>query len=117
MLSRSCLAVLAVVLSAACVPAHAMVCMDKSMTLDEVVDTITDGGEFEYPGKDGSTFGNREGLLPRQNRGYYREYTVRTPGESDRGALRIVCGGQPVTNTAECYYTADHYATFRRIRP
>ena len=82
----------------------------------QLLTLIARGSPFRYS-KDGVTFGNREGILPRQARGYYREYTVRTPGESDRGARRIVCGGQPVTNTAECYYTADHYASFRRIRP
>lgn len=82
----------------------------------QVLGVVARGGPFRYS-KDGVTFGNREGLLPRQTRGYYREYTVRTPGEGDRGARRIVCGGQPATSTAECYYTADHYASFRRIRP
>ncbi len=77
---------------------------------------IGQGGPFRYS-KDGVTFGNRERLLPARARGYYREYTVRTPGESDRGARRIICGGQPVTSRADCYYTADHYASFRRIRP
>lgn len=79
-----------------------------------VLNTIRQGGRFPYR-QDGATFGNRERLLPRQDRGYYREYTVRTPGESDRGARRIVCGGQPVTSVNECYYTSDHYASFRRI--
>lgn len=75
---------------------------------------IRSGGPFPYA-KDGSVFGNRERLLPRQRRGYYREYTVPTPGARDRGARRIVCGGlQPVAPEA-CYYTADHYASFRRI--
>ncbi len=82
----------------------------------QVLQTIAQGGKFRY-NKDGVTFGNRERLLPRQASGYYREYTVPTPGEGDRGARRIVCGGQPVTSTAECYYTGDHYASFRRIRP
>lgn len=82
----------------------------------QVLQTIAQGGTFRY-GKDGATFGNRERLLPRQAADYYREYTVPTPGEGDRGARRVVCGGQPVTSTAECYYTADHYASFRRIRP
>ena len=82
----------------------------------QLLGLVARGGPFRYS-KDGVTFGNREGILPRQTRGYYREYTVRTPGESDRGARRIVCGGQPETSTAECYYTADHYASFRRIRP
>lgn len=82
----------------------------------QVYALIAKGGPFRYS-KDGSTFGNREGLLPQHKRGYYREYTVKTPGESDRGARRIICGGQPVTSTAECYYTADHYSSFRRIQP
>ncbi len=71
------------------------------------------GGPFPYS-KDGSVFGNRERLLPAQQRGYYREYTVKTPGSRDRGARRIVCGGQPRLPDA-CYYTSDHYASFRRI--
>ncbi|MEF2277918.1 ribonuclease domain-containing protein [Deinococcus sp. YIM 134068] len=73
------------------------------------------GGPFPYA-KDGSTFGNREGILPRQRRGYYREYTVPTPGEDDRGARRLVCGG-PVRAVDECYYTADHYRSFGRVQP
>lgn len=76
---------------------------------------VLQGGPFPY-GKDGSVFGNRERLLPRQPRGYWREYTVPTPGSRDRGARRLVCGGAP-TNPAACYYTADHYASFRRIAP
>ena len=74
---------------------------------------IREGGPFPYD-KDGSVFGNRERLLPAQKRGYYREYTVRTPGSRDRGARRIVCGGRPRTPDA-CYYTSDHYASFREI--
>ena len=74
---------------------------------------IRQGGPFPYE-KDGTVFGNRERLLPLHPRGYYREYTVRTPRSKDRGARRIVCGGPPTTPEA-CYYTADHYASFRRI--
>ena len=74
---------------------------------------IRKGGPFPYD-KDGSVFGNRERLLPAHRRGYYREYTVRTPGSRDRGARRIVCGGAPQTPDA-CYYTSDHYASFRQI--
>jgi len=74
---------------------------------------IFKGGPFAYE-KDGVVFGNRERLLPAKQRGYYREYTVKTPGSRDRGARRIVCGGQPRTPD-DCYYTADHYASFRRI--
>ncbi len=75
---------------------------------------IHQGGPFPYE-KDGSVFGNRERQLPRQARGYYREYTVRTPGASDRGARRIVCGGEVPRKPEACYYTADHYATFRLV--
>jgi ribonuclease T1 len=77
---------------------------------------ILKGGPFPYA-KDGTVFGNRERLLPRQPRGYYREYTVKTPGSRDRGARRIVCGGSPPTQPQACYYTADHYASFNRIVP
>jgi len=77
---------------------------------------IRSGGPFPYA-KDGSVFGNRERLLPRERRGYYREYTVRTPGSRDRGARRIVCGGDKPVAPDACYYTADHYASFRRIVP
>jgi ribonuclease T1 len=67
--------------------------------------------------KDGSVFGNRERLLPLQKRGFYREYTVRTPWVKSRGARRIVCGGLQVSMPDICYYTADHYASFRKIVP
>ena len=77
---------------------------------------ILAGGPFPYP-KDGSVFGNRERLLPMYPRGHYREYTVKTPGARNRGARRIVCGGQPPTQPEACYYTADHYASFKRIAP
>lgn len=76
---------------------------------------IRQGGPFPHE-KDGVVFGNRERLLPAQKRGFYREYTVKTPGSRDRGARRIVCGGPPRTPDS-CYYTADHYASFRMIVP
>jgi len=76
---------------------------------------ILNGGPFRHE-KDGSVFGNRERLLPRERRGHYREYTVETPGSRDRGARRIVCGGERSTPPM-CWYTADHYASFRRIVP
>ncbi len=77
---------------------------------------ILAGGPFPYE-KDGTVFGNRERLLPPHPRGHYREYTVRTPGARNRGARRIVCGGTPPTQPQACYYTEDHYASFRLIRP
>lgn len=73
------------------------------------------GGPFAHE-KDGVVFGNRERLLPLEKRGFYHEYTVSTPGAKTRGAKRIVCGGQPKTPEI-CYYTADHYASFRKIVP
>ena len=76
---------------------------------------IRRGGPFEFE-KDGVVFGNRERLLPSHKRGFYREYTVKTPGSPSRGQRRIVCGGAPRSPDA-CYYTADHYASFRRILP
>ena len=72
------------------------------------------GGPFPYP-KDGIVFGNRERQLPAKARGYYREYTVKTPGARDRGARRIVCGGTAPASPEACYYTADHYTSFRHI--
>ncbi len=75
---------------------------------------ILRGGPFPYA-KDGTVFGNRERQLPKQARGYYREYTVKTPGARDRGARRIVCGGRQPEAPQACYYTADHYASFSRI--
>jgi len=71
---------------------------------------IKQGGPFPFP-RDGIVFGNRERQLPKRPRGYYHEYTVKTPGAHNRGARRIVCGAVP-----ECYYTDDHYQTFKRIR-
>lgn len=75
----------------------------------ETLRLIDAGGPFPYD-KDGSTFGNFERELPQQRRGYYREFTVRTPGESDRGARRIVTG-----RGGEIYYTDDHYQTFKAV--
>jgi ribonuclease T1 len=76
----------------------------------EALVLIRQGGPYPYA-KDGATFGNREGKLPKQKRGYYREYTVKTPGERTRGARRLVTG-----KGGETYYTADHYNSFRRVR-
>jgi ribonuclease T1 len=87
----------------------------------EALDTlrlIRSRGPFPYK-KDGTVFGNREKRLPLRPRGYYTEYTVRTPGSGDRGARRIVAGqgatGDPATG-GEYWYTDDHYESFRRIR-
>jgi ribonuclease T1 len=79
----------------------------------ETYELIRQGGPFPYD-KDGVVFGNRERLLPQQRRGYWREYTVTTPGSRDRGARRIVCGG-PARVPHACFYTADHYASFQKI--
>jgi ribonuclease T1 len=72
---------------------------------------IERGGPFPYA-KDGVVFGNYEKMLPLQQRGYYREYTVKTPYARNRGPRRIIAGGEP---SHEYYYTSDHYASFRRI--
>jgi len=75
---------------------------------------IQQGGPFPHS-KDGVVFHNRERLLPAQAGSYYREYTVNTPGARNRGARRIVCGGRQPTTPDACFYTADHYTSFRRI--
>ena len=76
----------------------------------QTLELIKNNGPFPYR-QDGTTFGNREKRLPLRANGYYREYTVRTPGAKDRGARRIIAG-----NGGEFYYTEDHYRSFRRIR-
>lgn len=75
----------------------------------QTVARIRAGGPLPYA-RDGIVFVNREGVLPRQRNGYYHEYTVSTPGESDRGPRRIIAGGG-----GDLYYTADHYASFQRV--
>lgn len=75
---------------------------------------IAQGGPFPYA-KDGIVFGNYEKRLPKMPRGYYHEYTVPTPGARNRGARRIICGGDQRA-VDPCYYTQDHYNSFRRIR-
>ena len=80
----------------------------------ETYQNIRKGGPFPYE-KDGVVFGNRERVLPRMARGFYHEYTVRTPGSRDRGARRIVCGGNELRKPQTCYYTADHYTSFSVI--
>jgi ribonuclease T1 len=76
----------------------------------QTVALIDKGGPYPYS-KDGVVFGNLEKILPKQDRGYYHEFTVKTPGEKDRGARRIVTG-----KGDERYYTDDHYKSFRRIQ-
>ena len=97
-----CVSVIGVSLAAENLPAEAR----------ETLRLIDAGGPFPYH-RDGITFQNRERRLPEQASGYYREYTVPTPGSKDRGARRIIAGGNP---PAVFYYTPDHYQTFRRIQ-
>jgi ribonuclease T1 len=80
----------------------------------QVYALIGQGGPFAYD-KDGVVFGNREQQLPKHKRGYYREYTVKISGVRNRGAKRIVCGGLQVQSPDVCYYTEDHYSSFRKI--
>lgn len=81
--------------------------------IDDTIALIQQGGPYPYPAKDGTTFYNREGRLPAQSSGYYREYTVPTPSVSHRGARRIVTGGNPPT---VYYLTVDHYDSFSRLQ-
>lgn len=81
----------------------------------EVTDTVEDihsNGPFPFPRNDGVVFGNREAHLPDEARGYYREYTVITPGSSHRSVRRIVTGGTQPTDPQEYFYTDDHYDSF-----
>jgi guanyl-specific ribonuclease Sa len=81
----------------------------------EAVDTVRvihAGGPFPFPRNDGVVFGNREGHLPDQTRGYYHEYTVVTPGAKNRSTRRIITGGAPLTKPRQYFYTADHYDSF-----
>ncbi|NUO34706.1 MAG: ribonuclease [Dermatophilaceae bacterium] len=88
--------------------------IDESALPREAQDTlelIRAGGPFPFPRNDNKTFDNRERLLPNQARGYYREFTVVTPGSDDRGPRRIITG-----RSGEIYWTDDHYASFRRVK-
>ena len=109
----SILAVLALTLLPASPPASAadIAAAQLPPEAQETLALIRRGGPFPYR-QDGTVFGNRERLLPAKERGYYREYTVKTPGASDRGPRRIVAGGE----SREFYYTDDHYRSFSRIR-
>jgi ribonuclease T1 len=98
-------------------PATALVTVPFGALPPEAKDTarlIQRGGPFPFR-QDGVSFGNRERFLPGRQRGYYREYTVPTPHAHNRGAQRIVCGGRQATQPEACYYTNDHYASFRLI--
>ena len=115
---------LVAVFASGLVPAHGSALARTAATVSlaelprpgaQTYELIRQGGPFAHE-KDGVVFGNRERLLPVQKRGYYREYTVATPGSRARGVRRIVCGGQARMPDA-CYYTDDHYASFRRIVP
>jgi ribonuclease T1 len=91
---------------------------DLPLEARETLALIRQGGPFPYR-KDGTVFGNREKRLPAQPRGYYTEYTVKTPHSRDRGARRIIAGRgetRDFATSGEYYYTDDHYNTFRRIR-
>ena len=88
------------------------VCLsDLPKQAQQTVALIDAGGPFPYA-KDGATFNNFEGVLPSEPKGYYREYTVKTPGEGDRGARRIVTGD----HDRELFYTDNHYDTFVRVQ-
>ena len=105
-------AMLFALLLAACSPGGSANTSLPAEAIDTLV-LIQDRGPFPYR-KDGSVFHNRERLLPPKTTGYYREYTVPTPGARDRGARRIVSGGDPPT---VFYYTDDHYRSFRQVEP
>lgn len=120
--ARALLAALALGIAGLCVPALAQKAPAGAPAVGEVavgdlpaearatIALVRKGGPYPYA-KDGAVFGNREKRLPRQKWGYYREYTVKTPGERTRGARRIVAG-----KGGEFFYTEDHYNTFRRVR-
>ncbi|MFE1510220.1 ribonuclease domain-containing protein [Streptomyces sp. NPDC058726] len=82
---------------------------DLPAEAQRTLDLVDTGGPFPYE-EDGTVFGNFEGLLPQRENGYYLEYTVRTPGATDRGAQRVVIGAE-----GETYYTDDHYASFTAV--
>ena len=85
----------------------------------ETLALIRKGGPYPYA-KDGSIFSNRERILPIEPRGFYHEFTVKTPHARDRGARRVICGGALVKQRPQvldtCYYTDDHYASFKKIK-
>lgn len=94
-------------------------CAGLPAEVTDAVAAVRNDGPYLRPRDDGGIFGNRERLLPAKPRGYYREYTVRTPGERFPGPRRLITGGQARLGTepAEWYYTANHYESFCRLRP
>ena len=96
------------------VPLDTIAARDLPVEAQETLALIKQGGPFPYS-RDGVVFKNYERLLPRKERGYYREYTVKTPGVRHRGARRIISGGTP-PQRQEYFYTDDHYVSFKRIR-
>lgn len=82
-----------------------------------VIEDIEAGGPYDYPRNDGVRFQNREGILPDEDRDYYREFTVETPGLDHRGARRIVTGGFEETDPEHWYFTGDHYESFCEFDP
>lgn len=87
------------------------------VTMVPVVEDVRAGGPYDHPQRDGSRFGNVEGYLPDEDRSYYREYTVATPGLHHRGQRRIVTGGRGETDPDVWYYTEDHYESFCEFTP
>lgn len=96
-----------------CALSQSIAIRDLPKQAQDTLALISAGGPFAS-NRDGIPFGNRERILPREKRGYYREYTVRTPGVKNRGARRIVCGGNE-RSTDQCFYSDDHYQTFKCI--
>jgi len=99
--------------TAACALDQSVSARDLPRQGRDTLDLIASGGPFPHD-RDGIAFSNRERILPSARRGYYREYTVRTPGVRNRGARRIVCGGDQ-RKADQCYYSDDHYKSFKCI--
>lgn len=91
--------------------------LDLPATALDTIEDIESGGPYEFPRNDGVRFQNREGILPDEERDYYREFTVVTPNLDHRGARRIVTGGPTETNPDHWYYTGDHYESFCEFDP
>ena len=90
-------------------------CENLPQEASETISLVQRGGPFPYPDNDNARFGNYEGRLPQQDKNYYREYTVETPGSKNRGARRIITGGGSETDPDVWYYTDDHYESFCSI--